>query len=121
MGRLLNSWRRAAAFFLALGAFGGTQPAAAESYSFGVIPQRSAVLTAQYWNPILDYAGRKAGVELLLKVARSGKIKSLQMRGKLIAQDFENAWRKEWQKQNPGVKAKTVAELLDKLTEAGAI
>lgn len=43
-----------------------------------------------------------------LKVARSGKIKSLQMRGKLIAQDFENAWRKEWQKQNPGVKAKTV-------------
>lgn len=72
MGRLLNSWRRAAAFFLALGAFGGTQPAAAESYSFGVIPQRSAVLTAQYWNPILDYAGRKAGVELLLKVARSG-------------------------------------------------
>ena len=43
-----------------------------------------------------------------LKVARSGRIKSLQMRGKLIAQDFENAWRKEWQKQNPGVNAKTV-------------
>ncbi len=44
---------------------------ATESYSFGVLSQRSAVLTAQYWNPILDYAGRRAGVELRLKVART--------------------------------------------------
>ena len=44
---------------------------AADSYSFGVLSQRSAVLTAQYWNPILDYAGRRAGVDLRLKVART--------------------------------------------------
>lgn len=45
--------------------------ALAEGYSFGVLSQRSAVLTAQYWNPILDYVKRKTGVELLLKVART--------------------------------------------------
>ncbi|MEW6677535.1 MAG: phosphate/phosphite/phosphonate ABC transporter substrate-binding protein [Pseudomonadota bacterium] len=42
-----------------------------EAYSFGVLSQRSAVLTAQYWNPILDYVQRKTGVVLNLKVARS--------------------------------------------------
>ncbi len=46
-------------------------PARADSYSFGVLSQRSAVLTAQYWNPILDYVKRRTGVELLLKVART--------------------------------------------------
>jgi phosphonate transport system substrate-binding protein len=44
---------------------------AAESYSFGVLSQRSAVLTAQYWNPILDYIKRKSGVALELKIART--------------------------------------------------
>lgn len=44
---------------------------AAPAYSFGVLSQRSALLTAQYWNPILEYAGRRAGVELQLKVART--------------------------------------------------
>jgi phosphonate transport system substrate-binding protein len=47
---------------------------AAESpitYSFGVLSQRSALLTAQYWNPILEYVSRQTGVNLLLKVARS--------------------------------------------------
>jgi len=45
---------------------------AADTYSFGVLPQRSAVLTAEYWNPILDYVSRKAGVDLKLKIARTG-------------------------------------------------
>ena len=31
------------------------------AYSFGVLPQRSATLTAQYWNPILMYVGDKCG------------------------------------------------------------
>lgn len=43
-----------------------TAPAWAETYSFGVLPHRNAVLTAQYWNPILDYAGKKSGVTLEL-------------------------------------------------------
>lgn len=45
--------------------------ASAETYSFGVLSQRSAVLTAQYWNPILEYVKRKTGVELVLKLART--------------------------------------------------
>lgn len=43
----------------------------APSYRFGVIPQRSAVLSAQYWNPILKYVGSKAGLELELKIAKT--------------------------------------------------
>lgn len=52
----------------------GLSPAsarAADSLSFGVLSQRSAVLTAQYWNPILDYVQGKTGVALALKVART--------------------------------------------------
>ncbi|MBC7860785.1 MAG: phosphate/phosphite/phosphonate ABC transporter substrate-binding protein [Burkholderiaceae bacterium] len=45
--------------------------AAAEVLSFGVLSQRSAVLTAQYWNPIFDYVERRTGVKLMLKIARS--------------------------------------------------
>lgn len=44
---------------------------AGEIWSFGVLSQRSAVLTAQYWNPILDYVERKTGIRLALKVART--------------------------------------------------
>lgn len=44
---------------------------AAEIYSFGVLPQRSPLLMAQYWNPILDYVSRKAGITLVLRVART--------------------------------------------------
>jgi phosphonate transport system substrate-binding protein len=46
---------------------------AEEGYSFGVLSQRSAVLTAQYWNPIFDYVQRRTGFALVLKVARSGQ------------------------------------------------
>jgi phosphonate transport system substrate-binding protein len=46
--------------------------AAAEPLTFGVLPQRSAVLTAGYWNPILRLVSERAGVPLLLQVARSG-------------------------------------------------
>jgi len=46
-------------------------PAWAQTYSFGVLPQRSALLTAQYWNPILDYVGRKSGATLELATRKS--------------------------------------------------
>jgi phosphonate transport system substrate-binding protein len=50
----------------------GVQTAQAEQvYSFGVLPQRSAVLTAQYWNPILKHVQLKTGVVLELRIARS--------------------------------------------------
>lgn len=43
----------------------------AETYSFGVLSQRSALLTAQYWNPILAYVSQKSKVDLQVKVART--------------------------------------------------
>jgi phosphonate transport system substrate-binding protein len=48
-------------------------PANAEqkTYSFGVLPQRSAVLTAQYWNPILEFVSHKAGITLELKITHT--------------------------------------------------
>jgi phosphonate transport system substrate-binding protein len=47
-------------------------PAAhAESYSFGIFPQRSAGLSTQFWNPILEYVHRKTGITLVLKLAKT--------------------------------------------------
>ncbi len=54
--------------FMMLGLF---SQASAETYGFGVLSQRSALLTAQYWNPILAYISQKAGVDLQVKVART--------------------------------------------------
>ena len=50
-----------------------TPPAGAQDtpLSFGVITQRSPVLTAQYWNPILRYVSEKSGVPLRLKLAKT--------------------------------------------------
>ncbi len=68
--RMKHIWIAAAAcLFSAMGA--ATCQAEGKSYSFGVLSQRSAVLTAQYWNPILDHVSRKTGVGLQLKIART--------------------------------------------------
>ena len=48
-----------------------TNAAAENVRSFGVLNQRSAVLTAQYWNPILSYISHKTGVPLELKMGKS--------------------------------------------------
>ncbi len=40
--------------------------------SFGVISQRSPLLAAQFWNPILHYVGKRSGVPLELKLAKTG-------------------------------------------------
>lgn len=45
--------------------------AADDVLSFGVINQRSLALTAEYWNPILDYVGRKSGVTLKLRMGKT--------------------------------------------------
>jgi phosphonate transport system substrate-binding protein len=44
-----------------------------QTYSFYVLHQRTVSLTAQYWNPILTYAGRKSGVPLELKLAKTAQ------------------------------------------------
>lgn len=58
-------------------------PASAESlYHFSVLNQRSPTLTAQYWNPILAYVSRKAGVELKLVMGRTApETTALTVRG----------------------------------------
>lgn len=40
-------------------------------YSFGVLNQRSVMLTAQYWNPILKYVSDRSGVRLQLKMGKT--------------------------------------------------
>ncbi|MFZ2854120.1 MAG: phosphate/phosphite/phosphonate ABC transporter substrate-binding protein [Rhodocyclaceae bacterium] len=41
------------------------------TYVFGALSQRSALLTAQFWNPILEHVSRHSGVNLVLKATRS--------------------------------------------------
>lgn len=50
-----------------------TTMACAETWSFGMSPFRSPSLTAQYWNPILDYVEKTSGVKLELVTARTGQ------------------------------------------------
>ncbi len=49
----------------------GSARAEAPMFNFSVLNQRSAALTAQYWNPILTYVSRKSGVELRLKIGKT--------------------------------------------------
>lgn len=56
---------------MALLALTTAQATAGETRSFGVLNQRSAVLTAKYWNPILQYVSHKAGVPLELKMGKT--------------------------------------------------
>lgn len=51
----------------------GSMPAAAQesALQFGVLNQRSIALTAQYWNPILQYVTRRSGVPLQLKMGKT--------------------------------------------------
>lgn len=58
--------------------------------AFGVITQRSAVLTARYWNPILQYLSRHSGVPLELKLARHGTDHARMIRSGDFAFIFSN-------------------------------
>jgi phosphonate transport system substrate-binding protein len=40
-------------------------------FSFGVLPQRTPILTAEYWNPILNYISTQSGVPLQLKLNKT--------------------------------------------------
>jgi len=42
-----------------------------KTYTFGVLNQRNPVLTAQYWNPILEYVSKKSGVALQLQMGKT--------------------------------------------------
>ncbi|MBF0190806.1 MAG: phosphate/phosphite/phosphonate ABC transporter substrate-binding protein [Magnetococcales bacterium] len=53
------------------GPVGAEETRPAGEYLFGVLPQRSALMTAQYWNPILEQVSRQAGIRLTLKTTRT--------------------------------------------------
>ena len=42
-----------------------------QTYYFGVLNQRSVLLTAEYWNPILRYVSERSGVPLELKMGKT--------------------------------------------------
>ena len=68
--------RKTLTFLLLIGAAAFSLTAAAQakkSYTFYVLNQRSVALTAQYCNPILTYVGRKSGVPLELKLAKTAQ------------------------------------------------
>jgi phosphonate transport system substrate-binding protein len=55
-----------------------------EVFHFSVLNQRSAGLTAQYWNPILSHVSRKSGVELRLKLGKTApETTELTVRGEV--------------------------------------
>ncbi|MDL1890419.1 phosphate/phosphite/phosphonate ABC transporter substrate-binding protein [Nitrospirales bacterium NOB] len=39
---------------------------------FGVISQRSPILTAQYWNPIIRYVSERSGVPIRVRIGKTG-------------------------------------------------
>jgi ABC-type phosphate/phosphonate transport system substrate-binding protein len=47
--------------------------AAGDSFTFGINPHRSVVVTAQYWNPILTYVSRKSGIKLEMRMEKTGQ------------------------------------------------
>lgn len=47
------------------------EAAAGPPLRFGVLPQRSIVMTAEYWNPILSYLEKRTGIPLELKIERT--------------------------------------------------
>jgi phosphonate transport system substrate-binding protein len=44
-----------------------------KAYTFYVLNQRSVALTAQYWNPIFTYVGKRGGVPLELRMAKTAQ------------------------------------------------
>jgi phosphonate transport system substrate-binding protein len=63
----------AAAMLAAALALHSPGAAAQQAHSFYVLHQRTVALTAEYWNPILTHVGRKSGVPLELKLAKTAQ------------------------------------------------
>ena len=70
---ILKAFKGAVLFAAAAIAAYSPSVAAQKAYTFYVLNQRSVALTAQYWNPILTYVGKKSGVPLELKLAKTAQ------------------------------------------------
>jgi len=56
---------------LVVGFLGTASSAQAAEYRFSPVNQYGIKLTAEYWNPIIDYVSEKSGVRLILKIGRT--------------------------------------------------
>jgi phosphonate transport system substrate-binding protein len=68
-----SSIKRAVVILAAAFALPSPGVAGERAYSFYVLNQRSVALTAQYWNPIFTYVGKKSGVPLELRMAKTAQ------------------------------------------------
>ena len=59
--------------------------AVAAEYRFSPVNQYGIKLTAEYWNPIIDYVSEKSGVKLVLKIGRT----SADTTAYVLAQEVE--------------------------------
>lgn len=64
---ILRATSRICILFLILSGVFPFQVFAAETFYFGVLNQRSVILTAQLWNPVLHYVSAKSGVPLTIE------------------------------------------------------
>jgi len=88
----MSSIRRMAILILCLF---GTAALAEEPLAFGVLNQRSALLTAQYWNPILAYVSARSGVPLRLKMGRTAPETTAMTRAPPSIPDDRDTWARK--------------------------
>lgn len=69
----------------ALALLGAAVPALAQEYRFSPVNQYGIKLTAEYWNPIIQYVSEKSGVKLSLKIGRT----SADTTSYVLAQEVE--------------------------------
>lgn len=69
----------------ALALLGLAAPAGAQEYRFSPVNQYGIKLTAEYWNPIIQYVSEKSGVKLSLKIGRT----SADTTSYVLAQEVE--------------------------------
>lgn len=69
----------------ALAVAGAATPALAQEYRFSPVNQYGIKLTAEYWNPIIQYVSEKSGVKLGLKIGRT----SADTTSYVLAQEVE--------------------------------
>lgn len=70
--KVSNLWRGLAVAAMAL-LWPFQAAAQPKTLAFNVLNQRTIALTAEYWNPIIQYVSKKSGVPLELKLAKNSK------------------------------------------------
>lgn len=96
--------------------FGATVHAA--EYRFSPVNQYGIKLTAEYWNPIIDYVSEKSGVKLVLKIGRTSADTTAYVLAQEVEFVFSNhlfsperdklGWRVTARRNSPPIRAQIV-------------